>query len=155
MIGRAGRPQFDDCGIACVFVSEEKKNFYQKFLYEPFPVESSLAGQITDHLNAEIASGTLQKFQQCLEYLTWTYFFRRLTKNPAYYGLQSDPEKNMSDTINQYLKRLIEDSIEKLVRAKCVDYNKEDQTLMPTSLGMLGSFYYLSHETIKHLGDSI
>ena len=61
----------------------------------------------------------------------------------------------MSDTINQYLKRLIEDSIEKLVRAKCVDYNKEDQTLMPTSLGMLGSFYYLSHETIKHLGDSI
>jgi activating signal cointegrator complex subunit 3 len=40
-------------------VSEEKKNFYKKFLYEPFPVESSLAGQITDHINAEIASGTL------------------------------------------------------------------------------------------------
>jgi len=44
MIGRAGRPQFDDCGIACVLVSEEKKNFYKKFPYEPFPVESSLAG---------------------------------------------------------------------------------------------------------------
>lgn len=44
MIGRAGRPQFDDSGIACVMVSEEKKNFYKKFLYEPFPVESSLAG---------------------------------------------------------------------------------------------------------------
>jgi activating signal cointegrator complex subunit 3 len=114
MIGRAGRPQFDDCGIACVFVAEEKKNFYKKFLYEPFPVESSLAGQITDHLNAEIASGTLQKFQQCLEYLTWTYFFRRLTKNPAYYGLHNDVTNNMSDTINQYLKRLIMDSIEKL-----------------------------------------
>lgn len=114
MIGRAGRPQFDDCGIACVFVAEEKKNFYKKFLYEPFPVESSLAGQITDHLNAEIASGTLQKFQQCLEYLTWTYFFRRLTKNPAYYGLHNDVTSNMSDTINQYLKRLIMDSIEKL-----------------------------------------
>lgn len=26
---------------------------------------------------------------------------------------------------------------------------------MPTTLGQLGSFYYLSHETIKHLGDSI
>ena len=43
MIGRAGRPQFDDHGIACVYVAEEKKNFYKKFLYEPFPVESSLA----------------------------------------------------------------------------------------------------------------
>jgi activating signal cointegrator complex subunit 3 len=59
MIGRAGRPQFDDHGIACVYVAEEKKNFYKKFLYEPFPVESSLASQITDHINAEIASGTL------------------------------------------------------------------------------------------------
>jgi len=43
MIGRSGRPGMDDNGIACVFVSEEKKNFYKKFLYEPFPVESSLA----------------------------------------------------------------------------------------------------------------
>jgi replicative superfamily II helicase len=60
MIGRAGRPGHDDQGIACVFVSEEKKNFYKKFLYEPFPVESSLATSLTDHLNAEIASGTLQ-----------------------------------------------------------------------------------------------
>ena len=42
MIGRAGRPQFDEEGYACVFVHEEKKNFYKKFLYEPFPVESSL-----------------------------------------------------------------------------------------------------------------
>jgi activating signal cointegrator complex subunit 3 len=59
MIGRAGRPQFDEQGIACVFVHEEKKNFYKKFLYEPFPVESSLKDQLVDHLNAEIASGTL------------------------------------------------------------------------------------------------
>lgn len=26
---------------------------------------------------------------------------------------------------------------------------------MPTTLGYLASFYYLSHETIKHLGESI
>lgn len=58
-MGRAGRPQFDETGYACVFVSEEKKNFYKKFLYEPFPVESSLGGKLVDHLNAEIASGTL------------------------------------------------------------------------------------------------
>ena len=40
MIGRAGRPQFDDQGVATIFVQEEKKHFYKKFLYEPFPVES-------------------------------------------------------------------------------------------------------------------
>lgn len=40
MIGRAGRPQFDDSGVAVVLVQDIKKNFYKKFLYEPFPVES-------------------------------------------------------------------------------------------------------------------
>lgn len=40
MMGRAGRPQFDDEGIAVIFVHDIKKHFYKKFLYEPFPVES-------------------------------------------------------------------------------------------------------------------
>jgi replicative superfamily II helicase len=37
MIGRAGRPGFDTNAVACVFALEEKKVFYKKFLYEPFP----------------------------------------------------------------------------------------------------------------------
>ena len=40
MMGRAGRPQFDDQGKAVVLVHDIKKHFYKKFLYEPFPVES-------------------------------------------------------------------------------------------------------------------
>ena len=40
MIGRAGRPQFDQKGIAVVLVQDIKKHFYKRFLYEPFPVES-------------------------------------------------------------------------------------------------------------------
>ena len=42
MIGRAGRPQFDTHGVAVILAHEPKKNFYRKFLYEPFPVESKL-----------------------------------------------------------------------------------------------------------------
>lgn len=46
MMGRAGRPQFDDQGKAVILVHDIKKDFYKKFLYEPFPVESrwSLTG---------------------------------------------------------------------------------------------------------------
>lgn len=32
MMGRAGRPQFDNSAVACVFVHEPKKDFYKKFL---------------------------------------------------------------------------------------------------------------------------
>ena len=128
MIGRSGRPGMDDHGTACVMVSEEKKNFYKKFLYEPFPVESSLAGQITDHLNAEIASGTLINRQGCIDYLTWTYFFRRLTKNPAYYGL---PESS-SQAINDYLKSLVSSTLDKLKMAGCVDFDKDSDEVRST-----------------------
>jgi activating signal cointegrator complex subunit 3 len=54
MIGRAGRPQFDDSAVAVVMVHEPKRPFYRKFLHHPFPVESSLHFKFTEHLNAEV-----------------------------------------------------------------------------------------------------
>jgi len=148
MIGRAGRPGHDDNGIACVMVSEEKKNFYKKFLYEPFPVESSLANCLTDHLNAEIASGTLTSKKHCIDYLTWTYFFRRLTKNPAYYNVDITADAN---GINNYLQHLVKSTLSKLEAAKCVEWDRETDDIQSTTLGYLASFYYLSHETIQTL----
>lgn len=49
--------QYDNEGVAVVLVHDQKKNFYKKFLYEPFPVESSLLGVLPDHLNAEVVAG--------------------------------------------------------------------------------------------------
>jgi activating signal cointegrator complex subunit 3 len=40
MMGRAGRPQFNAAGVACILVYEPKKNFYHRFLYQPFPGQS-------------------------------------------------------------------------------------------------------------------
>jgi activating signal cointegrator complex subunit 3 len=70
-----------------ILVHEPKKSFYKKFLYEPFPVESSLPDCLHDHFNAEIVGGTLTSKQDAVDYLTWTYFFRRLVQNPTYYDL--------------------------------------------------------------------
>lgn len=55
----SGRPQFDDEGVAVIFVHDVKKDFYKKFMHEPFPVESSLHTQLANHLNAEIVAGTI------------------------------------------------------------------------------------------------
>jgi len=55
---------------------------------------------------------------------------------------------NIADTINKYLRGLVQRALDKLIRAKCVEFNKEDESLAPTTLGYLASFYYLSHETI-------
>lgn len=42
----------------------------------------SLLGVLSDHLNAEIAGGTITSKQDAMDYITWTYFFRRLIMNP-------------------------------------------------------------------------
>ena len=78
-----------------------------------------------------------------------------MTKNPAYYGLKNDGSDSTADNINKYLRNLVSTTLEKLVRAGCVEYSKEDESLIPTTLGYLGSYYYLSYETIKYLGDKL
>ncbi|CAN0468298.1 unnamed protein product [Ascophyllum nodosum] len=96
MIGRAGRPQFDDHAVACILVHEPKKNFYKKFLYEPFPVESQLPGALHNHLSAECAGGAIRCRRDAVDYLTWTFYFVRLLANPSYYGLEEVPPMGVS-----------------------------------------------------------
>jgi len=134
MMGRAGRPQFDDSGAACIFVHEPKKTFYKRFLHDPFPVESSLHLQLHDHLNAEIASGSLCTVRDCIEYLSWTYYFRRLLVNPTYYGLTLGEDEEETSGMNQsrrqheltasmiekHLTKLLSQVLSDLLRAGCI-----------------------------------
>lgn len=121
MMGRAGRPQFDTSGVACVFVHDIKKNFYKKFLYEPFPVESNLLQVLPDHINAEIAAETVPTKSNLMEYMTWTYFFRRLLENPTYYNLPDVEPQH----VNQYLCDLVDSVLDVLQESNCVQVSSD------------------------------
>ncbi|OWM65237.1 hypothetical protein CDL15_Pgr008827 [Punica granatum] len=149
MMGRAGRPQYDQHGKAVILVHEPKKSFYKKFLYEPFPVESSLKEQLHDHINAEIVSGTICHKEDAVHYLTWTYLFRRLMVNPAYYGLEdTEPE-----TLSSYLSRLIQNTFEDLEDSGCIKMDEDRVESM--MLGSIASQYYLSYKTVSMFGSNI
>lgn len=146
MMGRAGRPQFDVSGVACVFVHDIKKNFYKKFLYEPFPVESNLLQVLSDHVNAEIAAGTVLTKMQLMEYMTWTYFFRRLLENPSYYNLEGvAPEQ-----VNEFLSQLVDSVMDNLKNSNCiasVTEVRDAPTLLPKlfiSLDKLSILYRIT-----------
>lgn len=145
MMGRAGRPQFDDQGKAVILVHDIKKDFYKKFLYEPFPVESSLLSVLSDHLNAEIAAGTISSKQDAIDYITWTYFFRRLVMNPSYYNL----EDISHGSINTFLSTLVEKSLRDLECSYCIEIKEDDRTIEPLAYGRISSYYYLKHQTIR------
>lgn len=178
MMGRAGRPQYDTEGFACVFVEESKKAFYTKFLYEPFPVESQLKNALHDHINAEIVAGTIKSKQDAVDYLTWTFFFRRLLKNPSYYGL----ENTNASTLNKYLSDLVDTITNDLKNARCIeivdDFSSNSigsfdaspipggpipssnhsisspssaigSSIVATNFGRVASYYYLHYSTMQ------
>uniref|UniRef100_A0A8C3R710 Activating signal cointegrator 1 complex subunit 3 n=1 Tax=Cyanoderma ruficeps TaxID=181631 RepID=A0A8C3R710_9PASS len=151
MMGRAGRPQFDDQGKAVILVHDIKKDFYKKFLYEPFPVESSLLEVLADHLNAEIAAGTITSKQDAMDYITWTYFFRRLIMNPTYYNLDDVSH----DTMNKYLSSLVEKSLFDLEGSYCIEVGEDNRSIEPLTYGRIASYYYLKHPTIGMFKDQL
>jgi len=124
MMGRAGRPQFDTSGCAVILVHEPKKSFYKRFLYEPFPVESSLhdAATVADHLNAEIAAGTVASLQDGLDFMTWSYLFRRVAANPSFYGCAGSSDAY----VDAFLSGLVSDAVQLLHEVGCVELLEDD-----------------------------
>lgn len=154
MLGRAGRPQFDNSGVARIFTQDSKKDFYKHFLHTGFPVESSLHTVLDNHLCAEISAETIITKQDALDYLTWTFFFRRLHKNPSYYGLEISAEEHNTiaaqQTANEYMIEMVTNSLNELAGSKCVEVFPNGD-VDPTPLGKIMSYYYLSHKTIRSL----
>ncbi|UXI20572.1 homeodomain protein EmxB [Sarcoptes scabiei] len=180
MIGRAGRPQFDTSAVAVLFVQDIKKEYYRKFLYEPFPVESHLLDVFPDHLNAEIVAGTVRTKHEAMQYLSSTYLYHRIIKNPSYYGVDlsdvSDHsnENEINTQIIQFLSGYIDRCVEILKDNFCIvlsdsdddfdnqeecydrnDFLRQHQTLTSTPFGKIASFYYLSYHTIRLFQDKL
>lgn len=154
MLGRAGRPQFDNSGVARIFTQDSKKDFYKHFLHTGFPVESSLHTVLDNHLCAEVSAETVLTKQDALDYLTWTFFFRRLHKNPSYYGLQLSAEHDSTmaaqQVANDYMVDMVNKSLDELAASRCVEAFPNGD-VQSTAMGKIMSYYYLSHTTIRHL----
>ncbi|KAF3971567.1 hypothetical protein ACB098_11G192000 [Castanea mollissima] len=150
MMGHASRPLLDNSGKCVILCHAPRKEYYKKFLYEAFPVESHLHHFLHDNLNAEIVAGIIENKQDAVDYLTWTFMYRRLTQNPNYYNLQGVSHRHLSD----HLSELVENTLSDLESSKCVSI-EDDMDLSPLNLGMIASYYYISYTTIERFSSSL
>lgn len=150
MMGHASRPLVDNSGKCVIFCHAPRKEYYKKFVYEAFPVESHLHHYLHDNLNAEVVVGVIQNKQDAVDYLTWTFMYRRLTQNPNYYNLQGVSHRHLSD----HLSELVENTLSDLEGSKCITI-EDDFLLSPLNLGMIASYYYISYTTIERFSSSL
>jgi len=114
IFGRAGRPQFDTEGHGTIITTHDKLAHYLSLLTNQFPIESSFIKFLADNLNAEVrflvielwtifcntllqttchcclqvALGSVTNIDEAVEWLTYTYLYIRMRRNPQLYGMQ-------------------------------------------------------------------
>ncbi|KAI3888520.1 hypothetical protein MKX03_008711 [Papaver bracteatum] len=150
MMGHANRPLLDNSGKCMILCHAPRKEYYKKFLYEALPVESHLQHYLHDNLNAEVVTGVINNKQEAVDYITWTFMYRRLSQNPNYYNLQGVSHRHLSD----HLSELVENTISDLEASKCLSV-EEGFDLSPLNLGMVASYYCISYTTMERFNSSL
>ncbi|RHY34546.1 hypothetical protein DYB32_000856 [Aphanomyces invadans] len=141
MTSLANRPLMDHNAKVSVLCHSSKKRFYTKTLYDPLPVESQLEFFLSDHINAEIVTKTIESKQDAVDYLTWTLMYRRLMKNPNYYQMHGSTNVHLSD----HLSDLVERTVTSLSDSRCIAV-ADELDLSPMNLGMIAAFYYIRRQ---------
>ena len=147
MIGRAGRPQFDKTATAVIMTSKKSEYHWSTFANSSSrPIESTLLGQLKEHIVAEAVLGSITSTSGAIQWLQSTYLWQRVQKNPAYYGLSRGlgTEKLCEELRTICLRdlRALQDA--GLIELKTVD----GAALAPTELGAVMARYYVLFETM-------
>ena len=150
MLGLASRPNVDHSGKAVILCHAPKKDYLKRLINSPLPCESHVDQFLHDHLTAEIVTKTVENKQDAVDYLTWTFYYRRLAQNPNYYNLQGSSHRHLSD----HLSELIENTIQDLEESKCITV-EDDIDISPLNLGMIASYYYIQYTTIELFASSV
>jgi len=150
MMGKASRQAIDSSGRCVILCHTPKKEHLKKLLYDPLPIESHLDHYLHDHFNSEIVTKTIGSMQDAVDYITWTFFYRRLSKNPNYYNVQGTSNEHLSEHLSEMVETILGD----LEESKCCQMNDEGD-VSPLNLGMIAAYYYVQYTTIELIASSV
>lgn len=145
MFGKASRPGQDKIGRGLLMVSETKRPYYRRFLAEALPLESGLSSALHDAFVTEISTQTISSTQDAVDWMTYTYFYRRLLANPSFYGLTDVSHEGLST----YLSELVESTLKELAEAKIIELDEEDDSIAPMNAAMIAAYYNISFITMQ------
>jgi ATP-dependent DNA helicase HFM1/MER3 len=143
MLGRAGRPQFDDTAVAVIMTRQAKVRRYEMLVTGQELIESKLHLGLIDHMNAEIGLGTIRDLLSARKWLRGTFLYVRLQQNPEYYKLEGARSgQNIEEQVDDICFRDIS-----LLREHNLVSGQE--YFRCTEFGHAMARYYVHFETMK------
>ena len=101
-----------------------------------------MISQLADQMCAEIVLGTISNTKEAVNWLSYTYLYVRMLRNPELYGVElskTDP------TLIGRRHDLVHTAATLLSRSNMVRYDKVSGTLQSTALGKIASHYYIKY----------
>jgi activating signal cointegrator complex subunit 3 len=154
IFGRAGRPQFDSSGEANLITNHAALNRYLDKLVRAVPIESNFIKQLADHLNAEIVGGTVTNLNEAATWLSYTYLYVRMLKNPLAYGISAD-KKADDPMLRDKLLELVRDAATTLSHEKMVSFDPRSGNLSMTTLGRVAAHFYIQAESVATFNETM
>ena len=148
IFGRAGRPDYDTSGVAMIITTENKIDKYVQMLSQSRPIESRFLNHLKDSLNAEISLGTVNSIPDALRWITYTYFYVRLPKDPLFYGFSQDEVKN-KPTLHENLTKRIMSAAKGIHGCRMIRFDEKNLNMAITSTGRIASNFYIRSESIE------
>ncbi|ENI06937.1 hypothetical protein COCC4DRAFT_191373 [Bipolaris maydis ATCC 48331] len=143
MLGRAGRPQFDDTAVAVIMTRQIKARRYEQMVTGQEIIESKLHLNLIDHMNAEIGLGTIYDLPSARRWLKGTFLFVRLQQNPTHYKLEGSRN---GQSIEEQVDDICFRDVNLLQQSNLVS---SEERFTCTEFGHAMSRYYVHFETMK------
>uniref|UniRef100_A0A182VSL4 DNA 3'-5' helicase n=1 Tax=Anopheles minimus TaxID=112268 RepID=A0A182VSL4_9DIPT len=144
MIGRAGRAEYNEGGVAVILTTDANASRYQKIVTETIAIESQLRQTLPELLNSEIAHGIIYDQPAVMEWIKSTFFYVRARINPTHYQLSG------GRLIDEEIEKLCSDTMESLEANELI-VRQRSNTIVASACGRLMARNQLSFQTMKLL----
>lgn len=110
---------------------QELETKYRTLAQGQTVLESSLHLSLSEHLNSEIALGTITNMDTAKAWLHNSFLYRRMRKNPSHYDMKKEGNKSWEESMDE----LVTQSVATLKQAEMVIQDDESDALSSTEYG--------------------
>jgi ATP-dependent DNA helicase HFM1/MER3 len=148
MLGRAGRPQFDQSAVAIIMTKKSNVDRYERMVSGQEVLESKLHLNLIEHINSEVGLGTIQDLPTANRWIAGTFLTVRMRQSPDRYHAEVDAGEKGTISTDEIIRAWCERDMKLLQEHRLIT---TDTPFRCTEYGLAMSRYMVQFETMRML----